>query len=112
MSSPVASLAMGLQRQMSGENEDSVFIDDAQRRAILRGVFNCYYADIHPTQLVIDASAAGAPRCPCWPTCIRRQADRLRAPHALDHGQLRAAGAKNALEPSGGDHRSGGVCGG
>jgi sulfotransferase len=44
MSGPVGSLFTGLLGQMSGANEFSIFLDEAQKKAILRGVFESYYA--------------------------------------------------------------------
>ena len=44
MSSPVAGLVQALLHEMSGQNEFSVFINNAQRQRILRGVAEHYYA--------------------------------------------------------------------
>ncbi|EQD65369.1 sulfotransferase protein, partial [mine drainage metagenome] len=46
MSGPVAGLVGSLLGEMSGRNEFSVFIDDAARRRVLKGVIENYYADI------------------------------------------------------------------
>lgn len=43
MSSPVAGLVGALLQEMSARNEYAVFIDDAQRERLLRGVFELYY---------------------------------------------------------------------
>ena len=56
MSSPVAPLLSGLMRQMSQEAEGSVFIDDDQRKHILRNLVDGYYWDIHPEQMVLDTN--------------------------------------------------------
>ena len=56
MSSPVGSLFTALLRQMSQDNETSVFIDDAQRQAILTAVFDAYYHREHPTKVVFDTN--------------------------------------------------------
>jgi len=56
MTSPVGSLVMALMREMSSANETAVFIDDAQRQVILRGVFESYYHAIHPRQTVFDTN--------------------------------------------------------
>ncbi|WP_259593180.1 sulfotransferase [Mycobacterium shottsii] len=45
MSGPLAGLFGALLDEMSGRNEFSVFIDDAKRERILRGLFNDFYAD-------------------------------------------------------------------
>jgi sulfotransferase len=102
MSGPVASLVMALQRQMSGENESSVFIDDVQRRAVLRGVFDSYYAEIHPTKVVIDTSRTWCAKMPLLAdlhpaakviACVRHM------PWVMD--SFERLTRKNALEPSG-----------
>jgi sulfotransferase len=45
MSGPVAGLFGALLGNMSARNEYSIFIDDAKRERILRGLFDSYYAD-------------------------------------------------------------------
>ncbi|MGX9790398.1 sulfotransferase family protein [Mycobacterium sp. MMS18-G62] len=45
MSGPLAGLFGALLDQMSARNEYSVFIDDAKRRRILRGLFDNFYAE-------------------------------------------------------------------
>ncbi len=45
MSGPLAGLFGALLGQMSARNEYSVFIDDARRERILRGLFDSFYAD-------------------------------------------------------------------
>lgn len=45
MSSPVANLMLRAQHSMSKGTEGSVFIEDKQRKDILRGIFENYYAD-------------------------------------------------------------------
>jgi sulfotransferase len=45
MSGPLATLFGALLGQMSARNEFSVFIDDAKRRRILRGLFDNFYAE-------------------------------------------------------------------
>jgi sulfotransferase len=44
MSGPVGVFFSGLLGQMSGANEFSIFVDETQKRAILKGVFENYYA--------------------------------------------------------------------
>ncbi|HUA54271.1 MAG TPA: sulfotransferase [Candidatus Sulfotelmatobacter sp.] len=56
MTSPVGSLYVALLAEMSGRNEFSVFIDERQRHALLAGLFDAYYQDIHPTKLVFDTN--------------------------------------------------------
>lgn len=55
MSGPLAGFFGTLLHEMSARNEFSVFIDDAQRRRILRGVFDNYYADIK-VEVIFDTS--------------------------------------------------------
>lgn len=56
MSSPIGSLYLALLTEFAARNEFSVFLDDARRRAILRGLFDAFYQDIHPTKLVFDTN--------------------------------------------------------
>lgn len=56
MSSPVASLFTSLLRELSAGNEGAVFIDDGQREAVLRGMFDNFYHDVHPVKTVFDTS--------------------------------------------------------
>src|SRR2546421_12707234 len=56
VTSPVASLVMPLLHAMSGASEFSVFFNDERRRAILRSVFESYYADVSSHQLVFDTN--------------------------------------------------------
>jgi sulfotransferase len=64
MSSPVGSLFMALQGAMSRRNETSVFIDEEQKKSILKGVFDNYYHAIHPQKLVIDTNRAWCCKLP------------------------------------------------
>lgn len=56
MTSPVASLFAALLPKMSGASEFSVFFNDQNRAAILKGVFEAYYADRAPGALVFDTN--------------------------------------------------------
>jgi sulfotransferase len=56
MSSPVASLFIAMQGAMSRRNEAAVFIDDSQKRELLKGLFDNYYHAIHPEKLVFDTN--------------------------------------------------------
>ncbi len=64
MSSPVGSLFMALQGAMSKRNEAAVFIDEAQKRELLKGLFDNYYHVIHPKQLVFDTNRAWCSKLP------------------------------------------------
>lgn len=63
MSGPLAGLFGSLLGEMSGRNEFAVFISDAQRQRILRGLFDHYYAD-DPSEVVFDTSRAWCARLP------------------------------------------------
>jgi sulfotransferase len=56
ITSPIGSLISMLLREMSQGNESAIFIDDTQRKAILRGVFDGYYGAISQTQTVFDTN--------------------------------------------------------
>jgi sulfotransferase len=58
MSSPVGSLFMALQGAMSRRNEAAVLINEAQKRELLKGLFNNYYYAVHPDKLVFDTNRA------------------------------------------------------
>ena len=55
MSGPLAGLFGALLSEMSARNEYSVFIDDAKRERILRGLFDNYYADCR-AEVVFDTN--------------------------------------------------------
>src|SRR3974390_3527475 len=56
MTSPVGALYMALERAMSRNNETSIVLNAAQRRAILHGVFAGYYHETCPTTLIFDTN--------------------------------------------------------
>jgi len=56
ITSPLGSLVTGMLREVSQGNETAVMIDDAQRQALLRGLFDAYYQAIHPSQTVFDTN--------------------------------------------------------
>ncbi len=64
MTSPVGSLFTAAMREMSQANETAVFVDDAQREAVLRGLFDSYYAKHHPTRLVFDTNRLWCSKLP------------------------------------------------
>ncbi|MEJ0017208.1 MAG: sulfotransferase [Acetobacteraceae bacterium] len=64
ITSPVASLVGSMLREVSQGNETSVMIDDAQRRALLRGIFTSYYHAVQPGRTVFDTSRAWCIRLP------------------------------------------------
>jgi sulfotransferase len=57
MSGPLAGLLGALLGEMSARNEFSVFLDDAKRQRILRGVFDTYYADC-AAEVIFDTNRA------------------------------------------------------
>lgn len=54
--SPVGSLVSALLRDMSQGNETSVFIDDAARARLLRGLFESYYGDLAADRAIFDSN--------------------------------------------------------
>lgn len=57
MSGPLAGLFGALLGEMSGRNEFSVFIDDAKRERILRGLFDDFYAEA-TAEVIFDTNRA------------------------------------------------------
>jgi len=64
MTSPVGAMFMALQTAMSRRNETAVFIDDAQRRSVLRGLFSNYYDGIHQDKLTFDTNRLWCSKLP------------------------------------------------
>jgi sulfotransferase len=56
MTSPVSNVFMAAQASMSGRNEFHVFLDDSQRMAILRGIFEGFYGGIHQQKTIFDTN--------------------------------------------------------
>jgi sulfotransferase len=56
MSSPVSALVQSLLNIMSARGEWVSLFDDEQRENVLRAVFDGYYRNIHPKQLVFDTN--------------------------------------------------------
>jgi len=54
--SPAGGLFTVVTRAMGQDNETAVFVDDAKRRAVLRGLFDNYYEQEHPRQVVFDTN--------------------------------------------------------
>jgi len=64
MSGPCASLFMAMQGATSRRNETAVFLDDAQKMALLRGVFSGVY-HAHPAeQVIFDTNRAWCSKLP------------------------------------------------
>src|SRR5882672_12117501 len=64
MTSPVGTLFAALLSQMSQSNEFAVFIEEAQRKAILAGLFESYYRDIQAEKLVFDTNRLWCAKLP------------------------------------------------
>ena len=56
MSSPVGGLFRNLVQGMSPQGELSALMTPEQRENVLRGLFDSYYKDIQPTQVVLDTN--------------------------------------------------------
>jgi sulfotransferase len=63
MSSPVGGLFGSLLTDMSAKNEGVMFIDDEQRKRILRGLFDNFYAD-HHAEVVFDTNRLWCTKLP------------------------------------------------
>ena len=64
MTSPVGGLYMALEGALSRRNEAAVFIAPAQRRDVLRGVFDSYYRAIGSEKIVFDTNRAWCAKLP------------------------------------------------
>lgn len=64
MTSPVGSLFNAMLSATSQRNETAVFLDDIHRERLLRGCFEAYYADIHPSRLVFDTNRMWTTKLP------------------------------------------------
>lgn len=63
ISSPVAGLAGGVLAQVSAGSEFAPLVSQAQRRALVRGVFDAYYAD-HGQEVIFDTNRQWCSRLP------------------------------------------------
>ena len=64
MTSPVAAVISALMPKMSGASEFAVFFNDERRRAILRAVFDAYYADVPAGHVIFDTNRTWTGRSP------------------------------------------------
>ncbi len=64
MTSPVGAMYMALEGAMSRKSEAAVFIDEEQRRHVLKGLFANYYHAIHETKVVFDTNRAWCTKLP------------------------------------------------
>ncbi len=56
MTSPVGAIYMAMQGAVSRRTEGAVFLEDDQKQALLKGVFDSYYHRIGQTQVVFDTN--------------------------------------------------------
>ena len=56
MTSPVVSLVKEILPKMSGAGEFGIFFNDERRRAVIRGLFDSYYLNPAPGQVVFDTN--------------------------------------------------------
>src|SRR5579862_3296438 len=64
MTGPVGAMYMALEGAMSRRNEAAVFIADAQREAVLRGLFSSYYGASASGKLVFDTNRIWCTKLP------------------------------------------------
>lgn len=64
ISSPVGGLFHAVHNAMGAWSETSVMLDDDQRRRVLKGVFDSYYADRQDKSLIFDTNRAWCARLP------------------------------------------------
>ena len=64
MTSPVGAIYMALEGAMSRRNEAAVFIQDSQRRDILKGLFASYYSSIQREKVVFDTNRVWCAKLP------------------------------------------------
>ncbi len=64
MTSPVGAIYMALEGALSRRNEAAVFIEDEQRRDVLRGLFENYYRRLQQDKLVFDTNRAWCAKLP------------------------------------------------
>jgi sulfotransferase len=64
MTSPVGAIYMALEGALSRRNEGAVFINETQRREMLKGLFTNYYNDIQKEKLVFDTNRVWCAKLP------------------------------------------------
>jgi sulfotransferase len=64
MTSPVGAMYTALEASMSRRNEAAVFIENEQRRDILKGLFDSYYRTIQQQKLVFDTNRIWCAKLP------------------------------------------------
>jgi sulfotransferase len=58
MSGPLGGAFITMLGELSGRNEYSVFVSDAQRQRILKGLFDSYYGPEYGTEVIFDTNRA------------------------------------------------------
>src|SRR5580693_1208146 len=64
MTSPVGALYMALESALSRRNEAAMFIEEAQRREVLQGLFSNYYQAQQAEKLVFDTNRTWCTKLP------------------------------------------------
>jgi sulfotransferase len=64
MTGPVGAMYMALEAAMSLRNETAVFIQETQRRDVLKGLFSSYYADVQADKVVFDTNRMWCTKLP------------------------------------------------
>ena len=112
MSSPVAGIVGASLSAMGADNEFSAFLAEAQKRAILHGVFDGYYGALPPREVVFDTNRGWTARMPLlrrlYPharfiCCVRNPAwildsvERLLRSNAFDESRLFSAAERGDI---------------
>jgi len=64
MTSPVGDMLSALMTEMSGKNDFSVFIDEPQRQAVMRGLFRNYYSIYNGIEVAFDTGRVWCSKMP------------------------------------------------
>lgn len=64
MTSPVGALVGGMLAQLSAGSEYAAAADEATRMRLLRGIFDSFYADGHPAEVIFDTNRSWCARLP------------------------------------------------
>jgi sulfotransferase len=64
MTSPVGTLYMAMLNAISRKNESSMFIEDSQKKRLLRGIFENYYHEIGRDKLIFDTNRVWCTKLP------------------------------------------------
>jgi sulfotransferase len=112
MSSPVAGIVRACLSAMGADNEFAAFISEAQKRAILHGVFEGYYGALEPKEVVFDTNRAWTSRIAAlrrlfpgakFVCCVRNPAwildsvERLLRRNAFDQSKLFSAAERDSV---------------